>query len=360
MQINLGEWNSVFAVPSSLVDRHMRLAGAVQLKVLLWVLRHAGEEISSEKLAAAVGVSTADARDAMQYWVETGLLRESGGQLLPPGVESQKEPEYGEESVQPEPEEDTAPQEQEAPHPTRLVSTLPAPQEKPEPQPEPVKKAPPRRIPKPDGVFVSQRINESQEIRSLMQEAELILGRPISPGLSSSLVMIHDDFGLPVDVIVMLLQYVKGKGRDNLNYIEAVAKGWASENIFSHGAAESKLRQLDEAEQSWRRVENALGIPRRSPSAREEQFAQRWIQEWKFSDEMLREAYNRCVDSTGRMNLSYINRILERWHKAGIFTPQQAAAEQSTKAAPRTQEKETSFDLDEYERTSRWGYFKKE
>ena len=166
----------------SLVDRHMRLAGAVQLKVLLWVLRHAGEEISSEKLAAAVGVSTADARDAMQYWVETGLLRESGGQLLPPGVESQKEPESGEESVQPEPEEDTAPQEQEAPHPTRLVSTLPAPQEKPEPQPEPVKKAPPRRIPKPDGVFVSQRINESQEIRSLMQEAELILGRPISAG----------------------------------------------------------------------------------------------------------------------------------------------------------------------------------
>ena len=64
-QINLGEWNSVFAVPSSLVDRHMKLAGAVQLKVLLWVLRHSGEEISDETLAAAVGASPADTRDAM-------------------------------------------------------------------------------------------------------------------------------------------------------------------------------------------------------------------------------------------------------------------------------------------------------
>ena len=89
-QINLGEWNSVFAVPSSLVDKHMRLAGAVQLKVLLWVLRHAGEEFPVEKLAAAVGASPADTRDAMQYWVATGLLRETATGLVPPQKYRQK------------------------------------------------------------------------------------------------------------------------------------------------------------------------------------------------------------------------------------------------------------------------------
>ena len=39
-QLNLGAWNSVFVVPSILVDQHIKLAGAVQLKVILWVLRH--------------------------------------------------------------------------------------------------------------------------------------------------------------------------------------------------------------------------------------------------------------------------------------------------------------------------------
>lgn len=353
--MNLGEWNSVFAVPSSLVDTHMRLAGAVQLKVLLWTLRHAGEEITVETLAAAVGASPADTRDAMQYWVETGLLRVCGEQLSPAGMESEAK------SESPAPrqpvQEETA--RQEAP---RLVSSMPAPEAQPKSQPEnkPAEKKMPRRIPKPDGIFVSQRINESQEISFLMQEAQLILGRPISPGLSSSLLFIHDDYGLPVDVIVMLLQYVKDKGRDNTNYIEAVAKGWASDGVFSHEAAEQKLRQLKENEQAWRRVESALRIPRRSPSTREEQFARRWLVEWGFGEEMLREAYDRCVDSTGRMNLSYINRILERWHKAGIRTPQQAMDAQSERAASRQAEKETSFDLDEYERTSRWGYFGKE
>ncbi len=46
--INLGNWNSVFAVPSAVVDEHIKLAGSAQLKVLLWVLRHAGEEFSAE------------------------------------------------------------------------------------------------------------------------------------------------------------------------------------------------------------------------------------------------------------------------------------------------------------------------
>ena len=39
--INLGSWQSIFAVPSDVVDKHLKLAGGAQLKVLLWVLRHA-------------------------------------------------------------------------------------------------------------------------------------------------------------------------------------------------------------------------------------------------------------------------------------------------------------------------------
>ena len=78
--VNHGAWNAVFAVPSSLVDQHIRLAGALQLKVLLWVLRHAGERFTPEMIAEAVGASAADVRDAMQYWTITGLLSETAAQ----------------------------------------------------------------------------------------------------------------------------------------------------------------------------------------------------------------------------------------------------------------------------------------
>ena len=53
--VSMGIWDSVFAVPSDVVDRHMKLAGAAQLKTLLYLLRHGGEPITLDALAFAIG-----------------------------------------------------------------------------------------------------------------------------------------------------------------------------------------------------------------------------------------------------------------------------------------------------------------
>ena len=81
--INLGGWNSVFAVPSEVVDKHIKLAGSAQLKVLLWLLRHAGEPVDEGAIAQSLSMHPADVRDAMQYWIACGLISEQGGTLTP-------------------------------------------------------------------------------------------------------------------------------------------------------------------------------------------------------------------------------------------------------------------------------------
>lgn len=178
-------------------------------------------------------------------------------------------------------------------------------------------KTPPR-MKKPDGVYIAQRIAQCAEVGFLMQEAQQILGRAISPALSSTLLMIHDDYGLPVEVIIMLLMYVKSIHKDNTSYIEAVAKNWAEEEINTHEKADVKLNQLSLIAKSWRCIEQVLGINHRSPSAKEEQYTHRWMHEWNFTTDMIREAYERCVNATGKLSLHYMNKILERWHKAGL------------------------------------------
>ena len=65
--VDFGPYNAVFAVPSSVVDDHMRLAGAVQLKALLYLLRHAGEETDEAVIGKAIGVSPADVAVLMVY-----------------------------------------------------------------------------------------------------------------------------------------------------------------------------------------------------------------------------------------------------------------------------------------------------
>ena len=42
INIDLGAWNSIFAVPSKVVDEGLKFSDGVKLKVLLFVLRNAG------------------------------------------------------------------------------------------------------------------------------------------------------------------------------------------------------------------------------------------------------------------------------------------------------------------------------
>lgn len=326
--INLGEWNSVFVVPSSVVDKNLKLAGGVQLKVLLWVLRHAGEEFKAEDISEAIGIDRADVCDAMLYWQETGLIKINGGKIFPAQNEEEKisKPDVSVKTAE-------ISEETEKPQKTKHVLTRPE---------------------KPDNAFVAKRINESKEISCLMQSAQEILGRLISNGESATLLMIHDEFGLPSDVIIMLLQYTKSIGKANMRYIEKVAMNWADNDITTHEKAEEMLSRLAENRQAWNTVQEALHMPRRMPSAKEEAFAVTWINNWDFKPEMIREAYDRAVDNTGKFSASYMNKILERWHKNNITTSKEAEQEKMERAASRkgAKDKNLTFDIDEYERTS--------
>ena len=325
--VNLGAWNSVFAVPCSVVDQNLKLAGSVQLKVLLWSLRHAGEPFEAQDVASALGIDRADVGDALLYWKETGLF-------------SSCEPAESHAPAKPEAQAADPPAGKEAEsgvsvEPKRVLS----------------------RPQKPDSEFVAKRIGESTEISCLMQSAQQVLGRLISGGESATLLMIHDEFGLPSDVIIMLLQYTASIGKANMRYIEKTAMNWADEEINTHERAEEKLRRLTECRQAWRQVEQAVGIPHRAPSTKEEAFADVWVSRWNFGGDMIREAYDRAVDATGKFSASYMNRILERWNREGITTTKQANEEQMARASAKNtkkkgKEKNLTFDIEEYERTS--------
>ena len=65
--INPSAYDSVFVLPSSVADKHIRLAGAVQLKVLLWIFRHSAEKPEIQDVSSALGIPCADISDALQY-----------------------------------------------------------------------------------------------------------------------------------------------------------------------------------------------------------------------------------------------------------------------------------------------------
>ena len=333
-QINLGGWNSVFAVPSAVVDRHLKLAGAAQLKVLLGMLRHAGEAFEAETIATALSMQSADVRDAMQYWAETGLMAFSGDTIVPAQAGA-----AGTQLSTPS-----------AAYPVRSRAETPSspPSDAAEHRPRPLS-----RPQKPDSAYVARRVGESQELSFLMQEAQVILGRPISGGDAATLVLIHENDGLPVDVIVMLLQYAVSIGKGSMRYIEKVAISWAEEEIDSHEKAEQKIRSLGERKKAWSLVLKTIGMEQRSPTSREDEATNRWVNEWHFGPELIREAYERCVDAKGKYIVSYADSILRRWQSEGVHTLEQAPAErQETRSKQSSQDRKPSYDIEAYEKIS--------
>ena len=302
--VKLGDWGSIFAVPSSVVDKHIKLVGSSQLKVLLWILRNSGIEFSEQDISKALSIHIDDVKDAIGYWTETGILKFNGFEIIP-----------GEEEKQGNSEKDNITEKLEIKESEETEKTL-------KDKPRAVS-----RMLRPDSAYINERINGSEEIKTLMHEAELILGRPISIGDSAILIMLHDNEGLPIDVILMIIQYAVGMGKFSMRYIEAVGISWAKEEVDTIEKAEKKIKNLDNSRRAWNDFERIAGLEHRSPTVKEGEAVNRWYNIWNFNSDIIKEAYEICVNANGRYVLKYIDSIITRWHRSGMCTIEQIRLE---------------------------------
>ena len=77
-QINYGGF--AFAVPADVVDHYIRLADGDALKVLLFALRHAQENITAESAAEYLRISPEKAAESLTFWEQADILRQNGAQ----------------------------------------------------------------------------------------------------------------------------------------------------------------------------------------------------------------------------------------------------------------------------------------
>jgi DnaD/phage-associated family protein len=129
--------------------------------------------------------------------------------------------------------------------------------------------------------------------------------------------------------------------------IESIGIKWSDDGVFSVEAADEKIRRANLASKNYSIVKTAFGLSNPgSPTAKQLEYSNKWITEWKFSPDMLREAYERCVDTKGSMKFSYIDGILKRWNSEGIANLNDLAEFEAQKKAP-AKKRKTSYDIEE-------------
>lgn len=356
INIDLGAWNSIFAVPTKVVDEGLKFSDGVKLKVLLYVLRNSGTSFDDSEISKATGVNVTDIPEALDYWVSMGIFNRIDNTLVPAKNEEefvlvQQTPVQ---TVQmPQPVQPVTQPQQTVSQPEQTVQHTEV-QEKEQPdieQPEEPKKVfTATRPQKPDFVFTAQRLAVDEELKMLVEETQTTLGKVLSNSDISTLLMLKDTCGLPLDVIFMLIHYCVSIDKGNIRTIENIGVQWANDGIYSLEAAENKIEQIQKTTANFSLVSKAFGLKNvGSPTKKQLEYGNKWVTEWKFSPEMLREAYERCVDTKGTMNFRYIDGILKRWHASNVHTIDELNKYEKSANKP-VERRESSFDIEELDR----------
>ena len=311
-EINFGPWGSIFAVPTAVADRYLKFCTEGQLKVLLLALRQGQSPVDTAGIAARLGMDEAEVTDCLQYWRESGLFTESR-----------------------------------APQPSAPAAEAPKPAESTE---SPIKTT-------ENGITtirsrghlspgeINTMLREDKQFAALAAELETARGSVLSPSEREILAYLFGSLELSPEYLLVAAAYCREKGKKKLSYLEKMVAGWLEDGIDTYEKAESHIQRLTRQEDDEGRIRRLFGLPERALTAREKACVNRWFGEYMTPEALMKLAYDRAVEATGKVSFAYIDKILAAWAAKGITTVEAAEAERT--AAQRAAAGEYSFDIGE-------------
>ena len=111
----------------------------------------------------------------------------------------------------------------------------------------------------------------------------------------------------------------KGGRTPSLRAIEKEAYFWAEHGIDTLEEAAAFIHSRNLRDSRLSRLMQQLQNRGRSLTAAEDRYAQSWL-DMGFDEESISMAYERTCLNTGGLNWAYMNKILLRWHQAGLHT----------------------------------------
>ncbi len=294
--VNPTLWRQVFAVPSDIADRHIKLCSGVALKCLLLLLRDPETFGDPAAIAKRLGQPVSEVSDALAYWVESGVLCRSEGEETPVS-----------------PDNSAASQ---APNPPPAPA-LPA-------------VAPQRpRYPRDEAVAL---VEGDKTLSDLVGELQSLLGKLLTSADLDVLVALYSFYSLSPHYILTLINYCILIGRPSMGYAEKVAASWIADGVDDEGIDRHVdrllLRRTNEG-----KVRAAFGITDRNLTSREREYIATWFDRYQFDLPLIEYAYEITVERTGKLAFGYLNKILASWHQNGIRSVEEARRESKPAAA---------------------------
>lgn len=303
--------NKSVPLPMEFINKYMISANATYVKVYLYGLGkcYEGEEdVSNAAIAEALDILETDVSKAWRYWKKVGLVHSEGKGILVFDA-------VGTEPVKEEATKADSPKES---------------SEKP-------KTASMKDISKAMGI--------NPKMKETVTMAEQLLKKPLTQREITSLYSFMQDYSMTQEMVLLLLEYCVTMDKTNFSYIEKVADGWREQGINTLADATKVLNRLNKEVRMQKKCKKIFGLDREL-SQTELNYIARWVGELSMSEAMIRTAYEKTVNNTGKISMPYMNTILKSWFEKGIKTVSQIQEKESA-VAQKPKSRTADYQLDD-------------
>lgn len=280
LYLNANGWGTMFGVPAAVVDQYLKLATPSQLKVLLYLLRHQCTEINTEQISKALSMNEELIEEAVMFWEQTELFSSSAA---PSSERTSAEPEVK----------------------TELPQTVAT-----------VQRSSSEVTLTPSEIAGELRKNEG--LMELFRMAEELTGEPLTHMQQRSLLWLYQYLSIPGDIILTVMSYCRSINKPAISYYEKMLSSWWNKGICSLQQINEEIVK-DQTKRSYYGFMMRTLDMKRPPTPKQKDFFDRW-QALGLTDELMRYAYEKTYEQTGKLSLEYMEAIVMKWASAGYKT----------------------------------------
>lgn len=195
---------------------------------------------------------------------------------------------------------------------------------------------------------LSELLEKRKNLSLFLDECQRAYGKMFNPRDIGKVVGMLDHLALSEEYVLTLLRYfgeMPEEERKTLHYVERMAFSLTDDGITDPSALREHLDRLRMLRSNEGQIRTIFGMGARAFTAKEKKAVMLWLGEYGCSMELIRLAYERTVNATGKPSLLYASKILERWYREGLSTPE--AVETAERKSDGTTSNE-NFDTDDF------------
>ena len=301
-------------------------ASGIDCKILMCLAAdpdaRSGQSGALQRFAERIGCTAAEVERAISYWRDAGVLRTAEPEEKTARRAKRKTPE---ETVREEMEKrGMTPPSREDREKEEAVEEKPVKTEKK-----------PRRneeLPSYTLEELSELLEGRRNLSLFVDECQRAYGKMFNPREVSKLLGLVEYYSLDEEYVLTLLRYYGEKPaeeRKAIGYVIKRVDTLIDSGIDSVDALSAHLQREAALHENEGQIRSIFGLGARAFTAKEKAAVLRWVGEFGFTTEMIRLAYERTVNATGKPSIPYAAKILERWHSEGYKTPGDVEAAES-------------------------------